>query len=65
MGLNKTSIIAIIIALVVLAAEFLLVFAGTANPGNALLNMVVTIVNGVIMAFALLLLFIGIMLLSS
>jgi hypothetical protein len=65
MGLNKTSIIAIIIALAVLAGEFFLVFAGTANPGNAVLNMVITIVNGVIMAFALLLLFIGIMLLSS
>lgn len=65
MGLNKTSIIAIIIGLVILAGEFFLVFAGTANPGNAVLNMAVTIINGVIMAFALLLLFIGVILLSS
>ena len=65
MGLNKTSIIAIAIALAVLIGEFYLVFSGVANPAKAVLDMAVVIVNGVIMAFALLLLLIGVLLLTS
>ena len=65
MGLNRTSIIAIAIALVVLAGEFWLVFAGAANPAKAVIDMILVLVNGVIIAFALLLLLIGVLLLTS
>lgn len=59
---NRTSIIAVILGLVILVGEFLLVFSGAANPANAIAGMALTIINGVIMAFALLLLLIGVML---
>lgn len=65
MGLNKTSILAILIAVIILVGEFWLVFGGSANAAKAILDMAVVIVNGVIMAFALLLLLIGILLLTS
>ncbi|HIH21754.1 MAG: hypothetical protein J4478_04685 [Candidatus Diapherotrites archaeon] len=65
MGLNKTSVIAIVIGLVILVGEFWLVFGGAGNAGKAVLDMIVVIVNGLIMAFALLLLVIGVLLLSS
>jgi len=62
MGFGKTSLIAMAIAAIVLLAEFFLVFNGAMHPARAVLDMAVVTVNGVIMAFALLLLLIGLML---
>lgn len=62
MGFGKTSLIAVAVALIVLLGEFFLIFNGAASPADALLGMAITTVNGVIMAFSILLLLIGIML---
>ncbi|MDO8646887.1 MAG: hypothetical protein Q7R70_00535 [Candidatus Diapherotrites archaeon] len=65
MGFNRTSLIAIVISLAVLAGEFLLIFNGPANPAKAVIDMASVTINGVIMAFALMLLLIGALLLAN
>ncbi len=65
MGFSKTSIIAIVVSLAVLLGEFFLVFPGDSKPLEALLGMFLGLVNGLVIAFALLLLLIGILLLSN
>ena len=65
MGFGKTSSIALVISLAILIGEFWLIFNGSLNPAKALLEMAITLVNGVILAFALLLLIIGLLLVSN
>ncbi len=60
--MNRTSSIAVIFSLAVLAAEYVFVFNAQANPVLALGHLALAMINGVIIAFAVLLLIIGLLL---
>ena len=65
MVVGKASLLALIIGLVILIAEFFLVFNGSLNPGQAVIGMVLTLVNGLVIGFAVLAVIISLLLIFS
>ena len=63
MGVNRTSAIAVAASLVVLALEYVYVFLpGAPSPVAGAWHLLLALVNGVVLAFAVLLLVIGVLL---